>query len=314
MFRTTILLSLLFSSAVAHGGENVVVVLDDSGSMSDRMRSDTSLTKMEAAKQALATVLQGLPPDAQVGVVLLNGQAGAQHWAYPLGPVDAELIGRRIRQIEPTRMTPLGERMKTAADAILALRAEQHYGSYRLLIVTDGEANDAELVETYLPDILARGIWVDVIGVDMAADHSLATKVHSYRKADDPASLAQALAEVFAESTGSSGDADESDFELIAAIPSEVAAAALQALATSENHPIGEERPVVQFAIGVDEPAGDGPIVAGEPTVSGAQTSGGVRVVTPVAGFACVAVIGLLVVALVIGGFFLVLFTASRRK
>lgn len=309
MFRTTILLSLLFSTAMTHGGENVVVLLDDSGSMSDRMRSDTSLTKMEAAKQALVTVLQGLPPDAQVGVVLLNGQAAAQHWAYPLGPVDAELIGRRIREIQPTQMTPLGERMKTAADAILALRAKQHYGSYRLLIVTDGEANDKELVEAYLPDILSRGIWVDVIGVDMAADHSLATKVHTYRKADDPASLAQALAEVFAESTGSGGDADESDFELIAALPSEVASAALQALATPLNHPIGEKRPAGDMLV-VDDP--NGPVNQGNP--SSVPKAVSIPSVTSMANWACLGVFGLLIVALVIGGFFLVLFTASRRK
>jgi hypothetical protein len=109
-----------------------------------------------------------------------------------------------------------------------------------LLIVTDGEATDAEKVEAYLPDILSRGITVDVIGVDMLDDHSLATKVHSYRRADDPASLTRALQETFAESSGVPDDAGASDFEQLAPIPNEVAAAALAALTASGNHPIGE--------------------------------------------------------------------------
>jgi hypothetical protein len=133
--------------------------------------------------------------------------------------------------------------MKIAADALLTLRDRERYGTYRLLIVTDGEATDAERVEAYLPDILSRGITVDVIGVDMQDDHSLATKVHSYRRADDPASLTRALQETFAESSGAPDDAGTSDFEQLAPIPNEVAVAALAALTVSGNHPIGEEPP-----------------------------------------------------------------------
>ena len=307
MFRTTALLCLLLSTSVASGGENVVVVLDDSGSMSDRMRGDRSLRKMEAAKRALLTVLRELPADAQVGIVLLNGREGAGHWAYPLGPVDTEMLVPRIQRISPNGITPLGERLKTGADAILALRAKQHYGSFRLLVVTDGEANDEELVEAYLPDILSRGIWVDVIGVDMAADHSLATKVHTYRKADDPNSLEQAIAEVFAESTDAGSDADESDFELIAAIPSELAAAALKALSTSSNHPIGEKPTPVVDASGAIAVDGDARPVYQQPA------PGPSTVATPsaCAGFvSCGMFVGILVVA----GVLLVLFTAKRRK
>lgn len=309
MFRTTALLCLLLSTLVARGGENVVVVLDDSGSMSDRMRSDRSLTKMDAAKQALLTVLRELPADAQIGIVLLNGRQEAGHWAYPLGPVDTELLVPRIQQISADGTTPLGERLKTGSDAILALRAKQHYGSFRLLVVTDGEASDEAVVEAYLPDILSRGIWVDVIGVDMAANHSLATKVHTYRRADDPSSLEQAIAEVFAESTGGGGDADESDFELIAAIPPELAAAALKALSASGNHPIGEKRSAAvdaSGAIAVDEDA--------RPVYQQPAPNAGPSTVAKPAACACFGGIGLFVGILVVAGVCLVLFTASRRK
>ncbi len=48
--------------------------------------------------------------------------------------------------------------MKMAADALLELRDRQRYGTYKLLIVTDGEATDGHLVEQYLPEIQAAGL------------------------------------------------------------------------------------------------------------------------------------------------------------
>ena len=135
--------------------------------------------------------------------------------------------------------------MKEAADALLDKRKKEVYGNYRLLIVTDGEAGDQELVDQYLPAIKARGLITDVIGVNMPGDHSLATQVNTYRRADDPASLAQAIAEVFAESSGDSGDAGESDYDLLSGLPDDVAMAALTGLTETDNQPIGEDsRPV----------------------------------------------------------------------
>ncbi|NQT14730.1 MAG: hypothetical protein HQ582_18390, partial [Planctomycetes bacterium] len=159
---------------------------------------------------------------------------------YPLAPVDAAALKAGIQQIGASGGTPLGERMKEGCDTLLALRDDEHYGSYRLLIVTDGEATDGKLVEEYLPDILSRGIWVGVIGVDMAGTHSLATKVHTYRRADDPQALVEAIREFMAEYDEDAG-ADQLDVALLAAIPDEVATAALKALSEPRNHPIGAQ-------------------------------------------------------------------------
>jgi uncharacterized protein YegL len=237
--RSVLLLVLVVAHA-AQAGQNVVVVLDDSGSMAERMHGDRRTRKMEAAKAALTEVLEQLPPEAKVGVVALNRGAGERAWIVPLGTIDPPEVREAIQRISAQGGTPLGRYMKVAADSLLALRSQEHYGSYRLLIVTDGEATDRDLVERYLPDILSRGITVDVIGVDMEDDHSLATLVHTYRRADDPQSLARAIHEVFAESSGVSQDTGESDFELLAALPDQLAEAALSALTQSGNHAIGE--------------------------------------------------------------------------
>ena len=159
--------------------QNVIVLVDDSGSMEDRMRS--GVRRIQAAKNALKVVLAKLPADASVGVLALN-----QGWIVPLQPMDHDQLADHVDQLRAAGRTLLGLNLKLAADELLKLRAEQVYGDYRLLVVTDGEANDQQVLDWVLQDILARGISVDVIGVDMQSDHSLATKVHNYRRADDP--------------------------------------------------------------------------------------------------------------------------------
>jgi hypothetical protein len=70
----------------------------------------------------------------------------------------------------------------------------------------------------------------------MKSDHSLATRVHSYRRADDPQALTRAIADVFAESTATDTASGESDFEFLAGFPDEVAAAVLAALTKTRNN------------------------------------------------------------------------------
>jgi uncharacterized protein YegL len=240
--RTCLLIAGLLIASPAVAQQNVVIVLDDSGSMGDPMRSDRSTRKIDAAKKALHAVLEQLPEDSRVGLVVLNGGRGG--WLIPLGPVDTQGLDNTINRIRANGGTPLGKHMKVAADALLEARSKQTYGTFKLLIVTDGEAGDKKLVEQYLPDILSRGLVVDVIGVDMQQNHSLATQVQTYRKADDPASLEQAISEVvLGESTADDSAAGESDFEVLAGLPDEVAIAALDALCTmcAGSYPIGEQ-------------------------------------------------------------------------
>lgn len=221
--------------------DNVVIVLDASGSMKERMRS-SGVVKMDAAKMALKAVLQQVPETTHIGLLVFSARNVKDDWVYPLGPRDDAALLASIDRPEAYGGTPLGQYMKIAADRLLEERQKQFgYGTYRLLVVTDGEAGDRPRVEKFTPEIMARGITVDVIGVDMTARHTLATKVHSYRSADDPDSLKQAVQAVFAEIASDSGsDADEDAFALIADIPFEVAEGMLSALATSGNYPIGE--------------------------------------------------------------------------
>lgn len=240
---------LLLALAVAsfseeiYAQQSVVVVLDDSGSMDARMRTKQGRERrIDAAKAALAEVLRSLPADTQVGVLALNTKINGSSWVVPLGSVDPQVWQPNLRLIEADGGTPLGAFLKLGADALLAARAKQVYGTYRLLVLTDGEANDEQLVTAYLPDILAKGLLLDVIGVDMQSDHSLAKRAHSYRRADDEASLTQAIADVFAE-TSLDGDDASADFEILAALPDEFAEAAIKSLSIRNDGPIEAKNP-----------------------------------------------------------------------
>ena len=239
--------------------DNVVVVVDASGSMGAPMGGST---RMSVAKNALKQVLDQIPDTTHVGILVFP----RGDWVYPLGPRKESMLAGAIDSIQSGGGTPLGDYMKRGADALLEARKKQFgYGTYRLLVVTDGEAGDARQVEAYTPDIIARGITIDCIGVEMASRHTLATKVHSYRNANDPESLKQAISEVFAEvASGDAGPGGENAFELITDLPEATASAMLQSLSTSGNQPIGEG-PVMRSV--------ESPSPSPAPSYSGGTTS-----------------------------------------
>ena len=213
--------------------DNVIVVVDASGSMGTPMGGTD---RMSVAREALKQVLGQVPESTHIGVLVFP----RGDWVYPLGSRVEQRLNNAIDSIRSGGGTPLGSYMKRGADALLEARKKQFgYGTYRLLVVTDGEANDRNLVEGYTPDIISRGITIDVIGVDMESEHTLATKVHTYRSADNPDSLRQAITEVFAEvSSADTGQADEDAFELIADLPKQTASEMLKSLSTTGNDPI----------------------------------------------------------------------------
>ena len=100
----------------------------------------------------------------------------------------------------------------------------QTFADFEFIILDDASTDDT-------PEIIARGITVDVIGVAMNQRHTLATQVHSYRAANDPNSLRRAIADVFAEVGSRTTDtASDEAFAVLKSIPDGVALAAIQGL------------------------------------------------------------------------------------
>ncbi len=233
LIATTVITTLTPSVATAQ--QNVVIIIDDSGSMAVRLRANKRISRMAAAQDALIKVLRDVPDNSQVGVLALNSKGQSGNWVIPMGPLDRGDVEQRINSIRANGGTPLGAAMQAALNTLLQSRQRQMYGTYRMLIVTDGEAGDPELVDRYVSLARSRGFILDVIGVDMPGDHSLATKANTYRRADDEASLATAIGDVFAETADDSADAGQSDYDMLAALPAEVASAALTTLTQVDN-------------------------------------------------------------------------------
>ena len=205
--------------------ENIIIILDASGSMKENFRGDQSKSKMDAAKEALKSVLAKVPDNTHIGLLVFSGSNVQNDWVYPLGPKNTEQMLAAIDLPLPGGGTPLGKYMRIGANRLLEQREKQYnYGNYRLLIVTDGVAQDEEKVAQYTPEILDRQIRVDVIGVDMQTDHLLAKDADSYRRADNPGELVAAVTQILAETGGTGTDLDGEDaFEDIAPLSEAIA-------------------------------------------------------------------------------------------
>ena len=218
--------------------DNIVVILDASGSMHDKFSGDLTKSKMEAAKAALQEVLAKVPDDTRIGLLVFSGTNIQNEWVYPLGEKDTQKLIAAIHLPQPSGNTPLGKYIRIGANRLLEQREKQYnYGNYRLLVVTDGEASDGDKVKHYTPEILNRQIRIDVIGVDMKTDHMLANVVDSYRKADNPGELVAAVSQILAETGDTGTDVSGEDvFEYITPLSSEIAADLIQRLTTPPSN------------------------------------------------------------------------------
>ena len=193
--------------------------------MKKNFRGDQTKSKMDAAKEALKEVLAKIPDNTHIGLLVFSGSNIQNDWVYPLGPKNTEQLLAAIELPLPGGGTPLGKYMRVGANRLLEQREKQYnYGNYRLLIVTDGVAQDEEKVAQYTPEILDRQIRVDVIGVDMQTDHLLAKDADSYRRADNPGELVAAVTQILAETGGTGTDLDGEDaYEYIVPLSEEIA-------------------------------------------------------------------------------------------
>lgn len=242
MKRLLASLFLAFSCQV-QADDNVVVVLDASGSMSDSIKTTDGqrVSKMDAAKAVLKTTLLNLPKNTNVGILVFPHQG----WVYQLGPVETTQLRNAINNIRPRGGTPLGKNMKIGVDALLEARKKNPYGVHRLLIVTDGEANDSYRVDENINLILARGIYVNTIGVAMSKDHQLATKSHSYANAKNPQALLEEVTTALESEITVDNKAGQEAFETVSLLPDESVNIILASVTQVQNQPLGEKPPVV---------------------------------------------------------------------
>lgn len=233
----TILAIILALSTVSFASDNIVVLFDNSGSMSDRMGSEA---KSDIAKKALNSVIDNMSDDTKLGVIVLNGTHTGE-WVFPIQPLNKNMAKNAVNSIPIGGSTPLGECLRYANDALIDVRKKEHYGTYRMVVVTDGAETDSDTLRRNWAEIKNKSIIVDVIGVAMSGDHVLAREVRSYRRANDSAALTQAIKEVMAEIKVGK---DDVDYEILEGLSPDAATKIIGALAPLDLR-VGEHTAIV---------------------------------------------------------------------
>ena len=181
----------------APGGSNpdpgqlsTVIVLDDSGSMGPMMLD---------AKQAVIDAVSQFPDNSRVAVIALN--RGRVLDAVAVDEARASLPAA-IDPVMADGKTPLGRALGTALDLLAQEAARQRgFGTYRILIATDGRASDAAVLRRAIAEILsASPVEVATIGIGIGEGHALNMPGFTdYVSVQGVDRLAAALAQVSAE-------------------------------------------------------------------------------------------------------------------
>lgn len=176
---------------------NFYFVFDGSGSMNENVgdSSGKRIRKLDGAKKAVQRFMDKVPQDVNLGLYVFDDKG--QREVVPLGPNNHDTFLKAIMSIKSGGGTPLAESIQYAANRLIEQYKKQlGYGEYRLIAVTDGQAD-------YIPEAVAYAqnhtIPVYAIGLFVDADHPLRTHAFSYTDADSFEKLEQGLGETLAE-------------------------------------------------------------------------------------------------------------------
>jgi uncharacterized protein with von Willebrand factor type A (vWA) domain len=187
------------SEGVASTASNFYFLFDMSGSMDDKC---SGKRKIDGAKEAVTMFMKNIPDDINIGLMLFGTRSGhGYEEALPVGPGNKDEFLRVINSLQPTGDTPLGEALLASVDKIIEQYKKQlGYGTYRIIIVTDGEQTGIDLKQpcNYLGQHGFIGLYS--IGLCMKSSHTLKKYSLSYRDANNYEELEQALVEATAES------------------------------------------------------------------------------------------------------------------
>ncbi|MFC6722404.1 MULTISPECIES: VWA domain-containing protein [Halobacteriales] len=152
------------------GPVNVAIVVDTSGSMSERdagmTRSDgTPMSRIEALRESLVPVMDLIEEDYQTSLVEFNSSANVVH---PLTEVDnvarSELKGS-VRGLVAGGGTTIGGGMRLGMETIA-----DESGEKTMILLSDGKENEPPYVDNVLPEIRNAGIKVFTIGIGADID------------------------------------------------------------------------------------------------------------------------------------------------
>ncbi len=185
---------------------NFLIVLDGSGSMSES-RNSGNLTKIVAAKQAIAAFATKLKPDDNLGLCAFDSRGVTERAHLSL---DRGAFNTALQAVRSDSNTPLGTAVKLGY-SLLQKQAQRQlgYGEYYLVVVTDGEADKGNDPRDIVNEITSRSpVVISTIGFGIIKGHSLNRPgLTLYHNATDLEQLNQGLESVLAESEFSNAPA-----------------------------------------------------------------------------------------------------------
>jgi hypothetical protein len=189
----------------AGGGEAVLTrnfyfIMDGSGSMRQRTTRDCGgdqnfPDKMSGARWAIKTFLEQMPEDVNIGLYVFDRDGKRE--VVPLGQGNRQQFLTAVENIDAGAGTPLARAIRYGADRLVhQYRKQLGYGEFRLVVVTDGEADGIPDAALYAAK---HGIPIYAIGLCVEQNHPLRHYSVSYRAADNFADLSQGLQDTLAE-------------------------------------------------------------------------------------------------------------------
>ena len=188
------------SGGAAEMTRNFYFILDGSGSMSEGTNKDCGgdrqfPDKLQGAKWAVKKFLENVPPDVNIGLFVFDNVAKRE--VVPLGSGNREAFIAAVEAIQAGGGTPLARAIEFGTDKLIERYKKQlGYGEYRLIVVTDGKANEIPKAALYAAKY---GIPIYAIGLCVGKDHPLRSFSVSYKAADNFSDLSQSLQDTLAE-------------------------------------------------------------------------------------------------------------------
>lgn len=158
MRRLALILATLLFPALAQAEGKSIIVLDASGSMWGQI---DGRAKLEIAREALGTVLAGIPADTEIGLMAYGhrekGSCEDIELVVPPGPGTGPAITEAANTMKFLGKTPLTEAVRRAAAELKSTEEKA-----TVILITDG-------IETCEADPCALGAELEASGVDFTA-------------------------------------------------------------------------------------------------------------------------------------------------
>ena len=162
--------------------KNIVILFDDSGSMMKKGR-------IYKAQKATISLLKSLKDGTNISIYLLNKKT-----VVALQPVEDGLESaiKKIGNIQAKGSTPIGKSLTVVTKMLKSQKEKQSgYGSYTIIIVTDGKADSPKKMFKAVDSAIDNGFIIKTIGLDIH-NHKLKT-VTEFVEASSQSELTKAL-------------------------------------------------------------------------------------------------------------------------